>query len=221
MAETKHSYLAVIDYEQVAVKLSALASSLKPQGRVYYFVVNALCRLLFHRKHPKNSYKHYFFSKVGDYFIGNHGPNDSKEKELYDNVVKYFKGAGHARSLAYNQYIPNLTTIWSEVVQIDFGFHGYEVIYADVPQQTKNFSNDSGIFAMKNLELWELNVYLMDKFLEADIGHLRIKYVNDMIFNEYNSSDDGRSKVMKYDAELPMVEVHPQRWNSYQEQQPV
>ena len=47
------------------MKLSALASSLKPQEKVHYFVVNALCRLLFHRKHPKNSYKHYFFSKVG------------------------------------------------------------------------------------------------------------------------------------------------------------
>jgi len=68
-----------------------------------------------------------------------------------------------------------------------------------------SFSNDSGIFAMKNLELWELNVYLMDKFSEADIGHLRIKYVNDMIFNEYNSSEDGRSKVMKYDAEVVLV----------------
>ena len=68
-----------------------------------------------------------------------------------------------------------------------------------------SFSNDSGIFAMKNLELWEVNVYLMDKFSEADIRHLRIKYVNDMIFNEYNSSDDGRFKVTKYDAEVVLV----------------
>ena len=58
---------------------------------------------------------------------------------------------------------------------------------------------------MKNLELWELNVYLMDKFSEADIGHLRIKYVNNMIFNEYNCSEDGRSKVMKYDVEVVLV----------------
>lgn len=65
-----------------------------------------------------------------------------------------------------------------------------------------SFSNDSGIFAMKNLELWDLNVYLMDKFCEADVGHLRIKYVNDMIFNEFNCSDVGRSKVMEYDAEV-------------------
>ena len=68
-----------------------------------------------------------------------------------------------------------------------------------------SFSNDSGIFAMKNLELYDLNVYLMDKFSKADIGHLRIKYVNDMIFNEHNCSVDGRSKVMEYDAEVILV----------------
>ena len=61
---------------------------------------------------------------------------------------------------------------------------------------------------MKNLELWEVNVYLMVKFSEADIGHLRIKYVNDMILNEYNSSKDGRSKAMKYDAEVVLVQCH-------------
>lgn len=49
----------------MVVKLGVLASSLKPQGNVHYFVMNAFCRLLFHRKHPKKSYKHYFFSKVG------------------------------------------------------------------------------------------------------------------------------------------------------------
>jgi len=56
---------SVINYGSVVVKLSALASSLKPGGKVHYFVVNALCRLLFHRNHPKTSYKHFFFSKVG------------------------------------------------------------------------------------------------------------------------------------------------------------
>ena len=79
------------------------------------------------------------------------------------------------------------------------------IFYLDFLISCFGFSNDSGMFAMKNLELWELNVYLMDKFSETDIGHLRIKYVNDMIFNEYNSSDDGRSKVMKYDAEVILV----------------
>jgi hypothetical protein len=49
----------------VIVKFSVLGSSLKPQGKVHFFIMNALCKLLFHRKHPKQSYKHYFFSKVG------------------------------------------------------------------------------------------------------------------------------------------------------------
>jgi len=100
-----------------------------------------------------------------------------------------------------DEFIPNLTAIWSEVVKIDFGFPGYNVIFGNVPQRSENFSNDSGIFAMKNLELWDLNVNLVDKFCEDDVHHLRIKYVNDMIFNEFNYSDVGRSKVMEYDAE--------------------
>ena len=56
--------LSVVNYGLVIVKLSAL-SSMKPGGNVSYFVVNALCRLLFMRNHPRSSRKHYFFSKVG------------------------------------------------------------------------------------------------------------------------------------------------------------
>ena len=123
--------VSVISYGHVIVKISELASSLKPDGKVHYFVVNALCRLLFHMKHPKNSYKHFFFSKVGvsmiyffffqlyvvtiwnnidqsvcvGLFIGNHGPNDSKEQELYDNALKCFRGAARARPLANSQYV--------------------------------------------------------------------------------------------------------------------
>jgi hypothetical protein len=60
---------------------------------------------------------------------------------------------------------------------------------------------------MKNLELWDINVSLEDKFSEADTGHIRIKYVNDMIFNEYNYSTDGRSQVMEYDAKVIPVAI--------------
>jgi hypothetical protein len=53
-----------VNYGLVIVKLSAL-SSLKPGGHVSFFVVNALCRLLFMKYHPRTCRKHYFFSKVG------------------------------------------------------------------------------------------------------------------------------------------------------------
>ena len=70
-----------------------------------------------------------------------------------------------------------------------------------------SFSNDSGIFAMKNLELWDPSVSMMEKYCEADIPHVRIKYVNEMIFNDFNSSDDGLSKVKEYDAEVILVQM--------------
>ena len=46
---------------------------------------------------------------------------------------------------------------------------------------------------------------MMEKYCEADIPHVRIKYVNEMIFNDFNSSDDGLSKVKEYDAEVILV----------------
>jgi len=48
---------------------------------------------------------------------------------------------------------------------------------------------------MKNLELFELNFNMIEKYTEDDIGHLRIKFVNDMVFNEFNCAHDGQSKV--------------------------
>ncbi|XP_066345039.1 uncharacterized protein [Miscanthus floridulus] len=81
------------------------------------------------------------------------------------------------------------------------GFHRYDVVFADVPQQSEDFSNDSGITVMKNLELWDPSVSMMEKYCEADIPHVCIKYVNEMILNDFNSSDDCLSKVKEYDAE--------------------
>ena len=37
---------------------------------------------------------------------------------------------------------------------------------------------------MKNLELFEVNLNMIEKYTEDDIGHLRIKFVNNMVFNE-------------------------------------
>lgn len=56
---------SVINYDNVIVKLSALGSSVKPEGKVHSYVVNALCKLFFNKKRLRESYKHYFFTKVG------------------------------------------------------------------------------------------------------------------------------------------------------------
>lgn len=59
----------MVDYGLVRVMLNVLVSSLKPRGKVHYFVVNAFCRLFFHNEHPRTSKKHYFFSRVGVSFL--------------------------------------------------------------------------------------------------------------------------------------------------------
>jgi hypothetical protein len=57
--------------------------------------------------------------------------------------------------------------------------------------------NDSGLYAMKNLEHFEVNLDMMEKYSEEDIGHLCIKLVNDMVFNDHNCAILGKSKIME------------------------
>ncbi|CAD6245395.1 unnamed protein product [Miscanthus lutarioriparius] len=192
---SEHLNLKVVDYGFVVVLLSALSSSLRPGGKVNHFVVNAFCKLLFLRKHPRDSRKHYFFSKVGDYLIENHGRDDEKEKELFETAVRCFKGAHRARPLTFSDYLDNLATVWKQVVNIDYGLHAFHVFFGTVPQQSDNIINNSGVYAIKNLEHFEVHLNMLEKYTEDDISQLLIKLVNDMVFNEYNSAYDGTCKV--------------------------
>lgn len=51
------------------------------------------------------------------------------------------------------------------------------------------------MYAIKNLEHFEVHLNMLEKYTEDDISQLRIKLVNDMVFNEYNSAYDGTCKV--------------------------
>lgn len=51
------------------------------------------------------------------------------------------------------------------------------------------------MYAIKNLEEFQIHINMEAKYTEADISHLRIKILNDMIFNEFNYADDGQSKI--------------------------
>uniref|UniRef100_A0A0A9DRW8 Ubiquitin-like protease family profile domain-containing protein n=1 Tax=Arundo donax TaxID=35708 RepID=A0A0A9DRW8_ARUDO len=48
-------------------------------------------------------------------------------------------------------FIPNFIKIWNEIDTLDMGFHGYQTIFADVPQCSRD--EDVGIFIMKFLQL--------------------------------------------------------------------
>jgi hypothetical protein len=55
--------------------------------------------------------------------------------------------------------------------------------------------NNSGICAMMNLEHYDLGVNMMEKYSENDIGHIRMKYVNDMVFCDQNIATVAQSKI--------------------------
>lgn len=60
---------------------------------------------------------------------------------------------------------------------------------------------------MKYLELWEPLVNVNEKFDEPNIPNIHVKYVNEMIFGEYNIQPDGPSKAMAYDGEVIIVTI--------------
>ena len=54
---------------------------------------------------------------------------------------------------------------------------------------------DSGIYALMNLQYYDIGVNMKDKYTEGDIPNLRMKLLNDMVFNEYNTAHAGVSKI--------------------------
>lgn len=44
-----------------------------------------------------------------DFLIGNHGPNDEKYQELFDNAVYCFTGAHRAKPLSHSDYVSFLS----------------------------------------------------------------------------------------------------------------
>ncbi|XP_066339486.1 uncharacterized protein [Miscanthus floridulus] len=123
----------------------------------------------------------------------------SRKIAILDCCTLCYGGGSPIEKAVRDEFVRNLSAIWKESGHPDSGFHGYRVYFADVPQQHEDLINDSGIFAMKNLEAWAINVDMMDKLNEADICHLRIKYVNDMLSSPFNSTDEGRFKVQEFD----------------------
>jgi len=61
---------------------------------------------------------------------------------------------------------------------------------------------DSGVYVMKFLELCDPLVNVKDKFTNADVKNIIIKYVNDMIFQPFNDAQDGIQLLKTYDKEV-------------------
>lgn len=88
----------VVNMNNYRVTLKQLGCSMKQDGWVEAWVINAYCRKLFKDLHPRKSQKHYFFHTTAEYFLEK-WPNEYMRKIWHDNVVKGFQGADSARKL--------------------------------------------------------------------------------------------------------------------------
>ncbi|KAL6623218.1 hypothetical protein ACP70R_033097 [Stipagrostis hirtigluma subsp. patula] len=106
----RYSKEIVIDYNcGVTVNFATFGKSLTRRNWVHPFVMNAFCFKLFHERPPKKSSEHFFFSTVGDYFLGKW--DDKKDRvEKKDKVLYNLRRANSLSSLyqAANLYFPIL-----------------------------------------------------------------------------------------------------------------
>ncbi|TVU17751.1 hypothetical protein EJB05_33806, partial [Eragrostis curvula] len=161
---------------------------------IYCFNGASYARLLYtsHRLYfPINHLNHWFVIVVDlngrNYFVLEPNLKDYAPKsEYYANVMRMFK--------------KNFFSIWEETGKLDMGIKYYEFHFVDVPQI--NHPNDDGVHIMKCLQLWDPNVYMMDKFSPADVPNIRIKCLNDMVFSEDNVATNSVSIIKRHNREV-------------------
>ncbi|RLN40545.1 ribosomal large subunit pseudouridine synthase B [Panicum miliaceum] len=196
----QYSKEVAINYGKVCVKYHELGSSLSRFDKVivHNHVINAFCRKLFKDRHPTVSRRHYFFSTVGDYLIGNEG-SLSYQKNYCERC---FKHANQCLNFMSANLIPNFLKAWDEFIGYNCHFEDFVLHYAPVPKQDKEFwsKHDDGIFVMKYLELWDPYVNMMVQFQSSNINDIRVKYVSEMIFSKHNEMKSAKELISNFDA---------------------
>ncbi|TVU15990.1 hypothetical protein EJB05_39536 [Eragrostis curvula] len=201
----RSSELAVL-YKHVKVTFNSLGSSLGPNGKVQTFVVNAYCKYLFDTKHPRESYKHFFFTKVSDYLLECY-TSPAKEKELRDYAVNSFNGANSARKL-YNSnllYFPIFYRNHWLLIVVDLKNRCYLYLEPDCA----NYGPDSAYhrqiketFAKNFFAIWEQTVQL-----DCGIPLLKGPYFVD-VPQQLNENDGGVFILKLLEVFEPNVNLH-------------
>ncbi|CAL4993461.1 unnamed protein product [Urochloa decumbens] len=111
-----------------------------------------------------------------------------------------------ARSLI----IPKFIEACNEFTSSDIDFQDFVIHYAQVPQLDKHFWSkfDDGIFVMKYMELWDPYVNMMVQFQSSNINDIRVKYVSDMVFSEYNKEASAKSLIRDFPSMVALRDGH-------------
>ncbi|TVU09537.1 hypothetical protein EJB05_43020, partial [Eragrostis curvula] len=206
LSRSDHDNELAVLYKHVKVTFNSLGSSLGPNGKVQTFVVNAYCKYLFDTKHPRESYKHFFFTKVSDYLLECY-TSPAKEKELRDYAVKSFNGANSARKL-YNSnllYFPIFYRNHWLLIVVDLKNRCYLYLEPDCA----NYGPDSAYhrqmketFAKNFFAIWEQTVQL-----DCGIPLLKGPYFVD-VPQQLNENDGGVFILKLLEVFEPNVNLH-------------
>ncbi|TVU42103.1 hypothetical protein EJB05_08492 [Eragrostis curvula] len=191
-----YNELAIL-YKHVKVTFNSLGSSLGPNGKVQTFVDT---------KHPRESYKHFFFTKVSDYLLECY-TSPAKEKELRDYAVKSFNGANSARKL-YNSnllYFPIFYRNHWLLIVVELKNRCYLYLEPDCA----NYGPDSAYhrqmketFAKNFFAIWEQTVQL-----DCGIPLLKGPYFVD-VPQQLNENDGGVFILKLLEVFEPNVNLH-------------
>ncbi|TVT99936.1 hypothetical protein EJB05_54651, partial [Eragrostis curvula] len=206
LSRSDHDNELAVLYKHVKVTFNSLGSSLGPNGKVQIFVVNAYCMYLFDTKHPRESYTHFFFTKVSDYLLECY-TSPAKEKELRDYAVKSFNGANSVRKL-YNSnllYFPIFyRNHWLPIV-VDLKNRCYLYLEPDCA----NYGPDSAYhrqmketFAKNFFAIWVQTVQL-----DCGIPLLKGPYFVD-VPQQLNENDGGVFILKLLEVFEPNVNLH-------------
>lgn len=98
-----------INIDNIRVSMLQLGSSMKLDGWVEAWLINAFCRKLFRDNHPRKTNKHFFFNTVSDYFLEK-WKTESARKYWKEKAIESFNGANKARALHLSDglYFPSI-----------------------------------------------------------------------------------------------------------------
>uniref|UniRef100_A0ACD5WDP0 Uncharacterized protein n=1 Tax=Avena sativa TaxID=4498 RepID=A0ACD5WDP0_AVESA len=181
-----------VKFSKVHCSYISLGQSLMVAGHVDNFLLPVFCRKLFEDNHPSKSGRHHFFSLVGESIL------DYENDVQYSFVSKAFLGAATAskgKRLELSDRIKNFIKLWMLIFKTDENiFKNFGVMYANVPKQDN--ADDCGIFTMKLMEIFKLELNMRRYFSKEDIVNIRIQYANKLFFCKRNNAD--KSIVVDY-----------------------
>ncbi|KAF7104851.1 hypothetical protein CFC21_105715 [Triticum aestivum] len=93
-----HRSQVVVLIDKTTLFLGQLGDSFDAAGHVEAYVFNVFCRILFRENHPRRSKRHYFFTTLGDYFLGNWSSEEGR-RDMRRKALRSFNGAGKALPL--------------------------------------------------------------------------------------------------------------------------